>query len=109
MGFGRDSGRSGLIIMFAGAPILWQSKLQTETALSTMEAKVISLAACMRELLPIIDMVKDLATKVGLQSGDVNMNVSVHEDNSGGLVLAETLPPQFTHRSKYYATKTIWF
>jgi hypothetical protein len=25
------------------------------------------------------------------------------------LVLAETLPPQFTPRSKYYATKTIWF
>ncbi len=37
------------------------------------------------------------------------MNVLVHEDNSGALVLAETLPPQFTPRSKYYATKTIWF
>jgi hypothetical protein len=39
----------------------------------------------------------------------MNMNVSVHEDNLGALVLAETLPPQFTPRSKYYATKTIWF
>ena len=37
------------------------------------------------------------------------MNVLVHEDNLGALVLAETLPPQFTPRSKYYATKTIWF
>jgi hypothetical protein len=37
------------------------------------------------------------------------MRVSVHENNSGALVLAETLPPQFTPRSKYYATKTIWF
>ncbi len=37
------------------------------------------------------------------------MKVSVHEDNSGALVLAETLPPQFTPRSKYYTTKTIWF
>ncbi len=46
---------------------------------------------------------------MGLQARDVNMNVSVHEDNSGALVLAETLPPQFTPRSKYYATKTIWF
>ncbi len=33
----------------------------------------------------------------------------IHEDNLGALVLAETLPPQFTPRSKYYATKTIWF
>jgi hypothetical protein len=37
------------------------------------------------------------------------MRVSVHEDDSGALVLAETLSPQFTPRSKYHATKTIWF
>ena len=74
-----------------------------------MEAEVIALAACMRDLIPIIGMVRDLAQAVGLQSGDVNMNVSVHEDNLGALVLAETLPPQFTPRSRYYATKTIWF
>jgi hypothetical protein len=37
------------------------------------------------------------------------MNVSIHEDNLGALVLAKTLPPQFTPRSKYYAIKTIWF
>jgi hypothetical protein len=74
-----------------------------------MEAEVIALAACMRELVSIIDMVDDLARAVGLQSGGVNMNVSVREDNSGALVLAETLPPQFAPRSKNYATKTIWF
>ena len=88
---------------------MWQSRLQSETALSTMEAEVNALASCMRELIPIMDIVKELAAAVGLQAGDVNMNVSVHEDNSGALVLAETLPPQFTPRSKYYATKTIWF
>ena len=37
------------------------------------------------------------------------MRVSVHEDNLGALVLAETLPPQFTPQSKYYGTKTVWF
>jgi len=37
------------------------------------------------------------------------MNVSIHEDNSGALALAKTLPPQFTPQSKYYAIKTIWF
>ena len=39
----------------------------------------------------------------------MNKNVLVHKDNLGALVLAETLPLQFTPRSKYYATKTIWF
>ncbi len=37
------------------------------------------------------------------------MQLSVHEDDSGALVLAKTLPPQFTPQSKYYASKTIWF
>ena len=37
------------------------------------------------------------------------MDVSIHEDNAGALILAKTLPLQFTPRSKYYASKTIWF
>jgi len=36
------------------------------------------------------------------------MNVSIHEDNAGALVLVETLSPQFTTRSKHYAIKTNW-
>ncbi len=36
--------RSGFVIVFAGVPVLWQSKLQTQTALSTMEAEVIAWA-----------------------------------------------------------------
>jgi hypothetical protein len=85
--------RSGFIILFAGVPILWQSRLQTETALSIMEAEVIALAACMTELIPIINMVKELTQSVGLQAGDVNMNVSVHEDNLGALVLGRLSIP----------------
>jgi hypothetical protein len=47
---------------------------------------------------------------VGLKTKDlVSMHVSIHEDNAGALVLAETIPPQFTPRSKYYAIKTVWF
>lgn len=63
----------------------------------------------MRELVPIINMVQSLAVAEGRQTGVVNIKVSVNEDNLGALVLAKTLPPQFTPRSKYYATKTIWF
>ncbi len=100
---------SGFVIVFAGVPVLWQFKLQTQTALSTIEAEVIAFGACMRELIPIMDMVQLLAVAVGIPAGDVNMRVSVHEDNLGALVLAETLLPQFTPHSKYYATKTIWF
>ena len=33
--------RTGFVITVANCPVLWSSKLQTETAMSTMEAEVI--------------------------------------------------------------------
>ena len=33
--------RSGFVIVLARVPVLWQSKLQTETALSTIEADIL--------------------------------------------------------------------
>jgi hypothetical protein len=101
--------RTGYVITVADCPVHWQSKLQTETALSTMEAEIIALAHSCRELFPIMDMVKSLSSAVGLANPETSMHVSIHEDNAGALVLAETLPPQFTPRSKWYACKTIWF
>jgi hypothetical protein len=101
--------RTGYVINFADCPVLWQSKLQTETALSTMESEIIALAHCCRELFPIIDITKSLGDAMNLPIGETSMNISIHEDNAGALVLAQTLPPQFTPRSKHYAAKTIWF
>jgi hypothetical protein len=100
---------TGFPITFAECPVIWQSKMQTETALSTTEAEIIALSACCRELFPIIDMVHLLAEATNLPIGNITMNVSIHKDNSGALVLAKTLPPQFTSQNKYYAIKTIWF
>ncbi len=80
------------IITFAECPVFWQSKLQTETALSTMEAKIIALSACCRELFPIIDMVRSLAEATNLPNVNTAMTVSIYEDNLGALVLAKTLP-----------------
>ncbi len=62
---------------------------------------MVALGACMKELIPIMNMVQLLAVAVVIPAVDVNMRVSVHEDNSGALVLAKTLPPQFTPCSKY--------
>ena len=102
--------RTGFVITVANCPIFWSSKLQTETALSTMEAETIALASCCRELFPIMDQVAEIVNAVGMPDPDnPTMHVTIHEDNSGALILANTLPPQFTPRSKYYAIKTVWF
>ena len=102
--------RTGFLIAVSDCPMVWVSKLQTETALSTMEAEIIALAHCCRELFPVMDIVQEVGDVVGLETKDMSsMHVSVHEDNAGALVLAETIPPAFTPRSKYYAIKTVWF
>lgn len=102
--------RTGFVITVADCPMVWVSKLQTETALSTMEAEIIALAHCCRELFPVMDIVKEMGDVLNLPTKDMStMHVSIHEDNAGALVLAETIPPQFTPRSKYYAIKTVWF
>ena len=101
--------RTGFVITFANFPVYLASKLQTETALSTMESEINSLAHSCKLLFLIIDITISLGQAVGLPIGDTTMNVSIHEDNSGALILSKALPPQFTPRSKYYASKTIWF
>ncbi len=97
------------------AHIYWSSKLQTETATSTMEAEIIALGSCCRELLPIIALVDKMGIAVGIKKPDDDdpssstMHITIHEDNSGALILATTPPPQFTPRSKHYVIKTNWW
>ena len=61
--------RTDLIIMFADFPVLCISRLQTETALSTMEAEIIALAHFCREMFPMIDIPQSLGKEVGLTVG----------------------------------------
>jgi hypothetical protein len=37
---------TGYVINFANCPVMWQSKLQMETALSTMEAEIVAISHC---------------------------------------------------------------
>jgi hypothetical protein len=58
----RDSclSRTGFIIVLAGVPIHWSSKLQTEIALSSTEAEYIALSQCCRALIPMHRTLKDI-------------------------------------------------
>ena len=58
--------------------------------------------------MPVLDLVKEVGDAVGLDKNDQPV-IRVHEDNAGALILANTLPPQFTPRSKHYTVKTHWF
>ena len=105
----------GYVITVSRYPIYWSSKLQTETATFTMEAEIIALESCCRKLLPIIALADKIGVAVGIMKpndddpSSSTMHVTIHEDNSGALILATMPPPQFTPCSKHYAIKTIWF
>ena len=101
--------RTGFVITVAECPVLWLSKLQTETALSTMEAEIVALSHSCKELFPVMDMVDSLGSALGIPAGETTMKVSIHEDNAGALILAQKLPPEYTPRAKHYHNKTIWF
>ena len=52
--------RTGFIIYFAKVPLMWTSKLQTQIALSTTEAKYMALSSALRETIPLIQLVKKM-------------------------------------------------
>ncbi|KAL7531818.1 hypothetical protein ACHAXR_005648, partial [Thalassiosira sp. AJA248-18] len=87
---------------------LLNSSLQTETALSTVQAEIYAMAQCCKTLFPLILVVKELRAAGLPPGGPPKMCITRHEDNTGALILAKTIPPQFTPRSKFYALKTIW-
>ena len=52
--------RTGFVIMYAGCPITWCSKLQTEIALSTTESEYIALSQAMREVIPFMNLMMEV-------------------------------------------------
>ena len=52
--------RTGYTIYYANCPVIWSSKLQTEIALSTTEAEYIALSQSLRDVLPLISLLREL-------------------------------------------------
>ena len=102
--------RSGWIVMVGGCPVIWASKLQKETALSTMQAEYVALSSSMRDLLPFKALMVEIATCMEMHHEDIaKIKTKVWEDNTGALTLANLEPGRTTSRSKHFAIKYHWF
>lgn len=78
--------RTGYVLCLSGCPVLWISKLQSDIALTTMEAEYNALSMAMKDLPPLKRLVELVASAVGLPSQDmIQMKTTVWEDNSGAL------------------------
>ena len=102
--------RSGWVAMIGACPVLWASKLQTEIALSTMQAEYVALSSALRDLLPLKSLLKEISDEIGLGTDEfAAIKTKVWEDNSGALTLANLEPGRVTSRSKHFAIKYHWF
>jgi hypothetical protein len=94
--------------MLANCPFVWTSKLQTTIALSTQNAEYVTLSQSLRDLVPICEMLLDLA---GTSNTGTDIPITTQskafEDNAAALQFAHTgkLMPQ----NKHIATKYHWF
>ena len=90
-----DCARSctGFVILVFGWPVFWKSNLQTEIALSTMEAKYVALSMACKDPLPLVALICELCTAIGLASDLVSqIHTKIWEDSLGALQLANMNP-----------------
>jgi hypothetical protein len=77
------------VVRFAGCQLIWGSRLQTEIALSSTESEYISLSQSLRDVIYIIDLIKELQT-AGLDFGNLPpiVHCKAFEDNNDALEMA---------------------
>ena len=81
--------RTGFVIMYAGCPIVWASKMQTLVALSTTEAEYIALSSALREVIGIMNLVNELHDRgFDLQCGTPRVVCRTFEDNQSCIEIA---------------------
>ena len=95
--------RSGFVIMYAGCPITWSSKLQTEIALSTTESEYIALSSAMREVIPFMNLMQETQDLFEIKHDKPIFHCTVWEDNESAIKVAKS--PKFTPRTKHIAIK----
>ena len=84
---------------------MWTSKLQTEIALSTVEAEYIALSQSLREVICMMQMAEEMKAKEIPLVGDAQTTImcNAFEDNTGALELAKV--PKMRPRTKHINIK----
>jgi hypothetical protein len=95
---------SGYMIKYGNCPVVWSSKLQTEIALSTTEAEYVALSQSLREVIPTIELLKELASHdFSFDDSVPEVHCNVFEDNEGTIEMARL--PKMRPRTKHMNIK----
>jgi hypothetical protein len=96
--------RTGFIIKFMDCPIVWSSKLQTETALSTCEAEYISCSEALRAVIPIMNLLDEVHSLGIITSAPkTKIHCKLFCDNTGACELLKL--PKVRPRTKHFNNK----
>jgi len=96
--------RSGFIITYAGCPVYWASRLQTEIALSTTEAEVIAASESMRHVIHMMDLIDEFKSRgFPVFANAPNVHTRLYEDNSGAIEIMKV--PKVRSRTKHLNVK----
>ena len=95
--------RSGYVVMYGNCPLVWASKLQSEIALSNAEAEYIALSQSLREIIPLMGLLKEIKEYFDLNDNLPEIKCTVFEDNNSCIALAKA--PRMNPRTKYIALK----
>ena len=80
--------------------MFWVSKLQTKVALSSTEAEYIALSQSLRDMIPVMELLKELKKKgFSIYSACPTVYCKAFEDNSGAMEL--TRIPKMCPRTKH--------
>ena len=95
--------RTGYVTNNANCPIIWCSKLQTEISLSTTESEYIALSQSLRDVLPLMEILKEIILPIPSDDKVPVVHCTIFEDNKGCIDLVET--PSMRPRTKHIALK----
>jgi hypothetical protein len=82
--------QTGYIIMYHGCPILWALRLQSVFALSTTEAEYVALSTALRDVIPVIDLLREMQDHGYNVDRTPSIKCKLFEDNSGAFKQAKT-------------------
>ncbi len=91
---------SGWVVFYAGCPIIWASKIQTKTALSTTEAEYIAMSMALWDVIPIMELIKEMKDyHIPVICTKPYVYCKVFEDNSEALEFVRL--PKLCPRTKH--------
>ena len=88
--------------MYAGCPIVWASKLQIRVSLSTAETEYITLSTALREVIPAMNLMRDLNVIFPVNLVKPGFCL-VHEDNQTCIAMVNS--KKITPRTKHISLK----